>query len=524
MQNNLKNLVLITIDQWRFDFLGANGFSYMRTPNLDNFAKKSALFVNHRSVTAPCGPARNSLLTGRYQHSHHQYCNGTPTKPAKTNLALQMRKNGVWPVLMGYTDQAPEYDSTRTASDPAYRNISGLMDGFDQLFQLDDNYYLWNAILKQNGYGVNGDELANFLPCEKSVARHPNWFYARHPAKYPKHLSMSAVLTDRAVDFLRAHHVKDPFFLHVTYLPPHPPYIAPQPYNSMYRAGDMPKPVRRPLTNEYINDWVEKTITHAPNQWMMQGFTGNIRDMSVREVQELRAVYAGLVSEIDDNIQRVFDQLQQSGLDKNTMVVITADHGDMLGDHYLQAKLGYWDQSYHIPLIIHNPTRPNQAGRVVHKMTESVDIMPTICESFGWDIPRQCQGASLNPLMAGETPKWRTHTMMDYYCGHPYKGQVFSAMGASFENGQMNIIQDEKYKLVHLAFGAPLLFDLQNDPHCYKNLAQNPKYARILAQYYQILMTKRNHCEDKEYTNMVGGQRGQLYSANPHEILKTRPV
>ncbi len=525
MSGKCKNILFITIDQWRFDFLGANGFDYIKTPNLDKLAAKSSLFLQHRSVTAPCGPARNSLLTGLYQHSHRQIWNGTPTIAPSTNFPLELRKNGILPILMGYTDQMPILNANMTQKDPVFRTMSGVMAGFEQRLAFDDNYYLWIAQLKKRGIINSKTELDAFLPDADSVKKSPKKFYSRHHAIYPKELSPVAFVADAAIDFLSAAHNKDPFCLHLTILHPHPPYIAPKPYHNMYQAKNMPKPIRASLEKEYaVCKWTASHNKITPNQWMMQGFKGNIRDMSSSEVQELRATYAGLVSEVDDNIGRIMACLTEQGLDKNTLIVITADHGDMLGDHYFQGKLGYWDQSYHIPLIIHNPLLQASWGQKIAKFTESVDIMPTILDFMDIPIPRQCQGASLRDLMIGNEPKrWREYTFTDFHCADAQKTEVFDDMGENVENASMNVIQNHEFKLVHSSFDEPLLFQISKDPHCYKNLAKNPKYFGVLSKLYQELMNFRNHCENREYSHLIGGRKGELFVGDKDKINAIRP-
>ena len=86
--------------------------------------------------------------------------------------------------------------------------------------------------------------------------------------------------------------------------------------------------------------------------------------------------------------------------------MVTADHGEMLGDHGLQQKLGYWEESYAIPCIVRDPSRPDAHGTVVERFTENVDVMPTICDAIGLPVPAQCDGYPLTPFLAGEQPPW----------------------------------------------------------------------------------------------------------------------
>src|SRR6202020_1336556 len=130
-----------------------------------------------------------------------------------------------------------------------------------------------------------------------------------------------------------------------------------------------------------------------------------------RERRQVRATYYGAQREVDDGLAPLFEYLTRRGLAEATLVVLTSDHGEMGGDHWLLEKLGYWDESYHVPLIVVDPRSEadGSRGRVVEAVTESVDILPTICDYMGVDVPLQADGWSLAPFTRGQpTPEhWR---------------------------------------------------------------------------------------------------------------------
>ena len=122
------------------------------------------------------------------------------------------------------------------------------------------------------------------------------------------------------------------------------------------------------------------------------------------ERRQLRATYHGAQKEVDDQLAHLFDYLEATGLADSTLVVLTSDHGEMGGDHWLLEKVGYWDESFHVPLIIRDPdpaASPTR-GRVVHSFTESVDVLPTICAWLGIEVPLQADGFALQPFITGE--------------------------------------------------------------------------------------------------------------------------
>ncbi len=118
----------------------------------------------------------------------------------------------------------------------------------------------------------------------------------------------------------------------------------------------------------------------------------------------MRATYYGAIAEVDDQLGRLFAYLDSSGLTDSTLVVLTSDHGEMGGDHWLFEKLGYWDESFHVPLIVRDPDRSADPGRggVVEAFTESVDVLPTICRWLGIEVPLQADGFPLHPFITGE--------------------------------------------------------------------------------------------------------------------------
>ena len=123
-----------------------------------------------------------------------------------------------------------------------------------------------------------------------------------------------------------------------------------------------------------------------------------------QERRQVRATYYGAQREVDDGLAPLFDYLRETGLADSTLVVLTSDHGEMGGDHWLLEKLGYWDESYHVPLIVVDPRAEadGSRGSVQRAVTESVDVLPTICEFLGAEVPLQADGWSLAPFLRGE--------------------------------------------------------------------------------------------------------------------------
>ena len=194
------------------------------------------------------------------------------------------------------------------------------------------------------------------------------------------------------------HNGDAPFFVHASFIRPHPPQRNPVGYHDLY-AAEAVGPFVGCATPE------EEAALH-PFGALAVGTPGVGAPRDERERRQLRATYYGAQREVDDGLAPLFDYLVRSGLAETTLVVVTSDHGEMGGDHWLLEKLGYWDESYHVPLIVVDP-RPEAdgaRGRVVEAVTESVDVLPTICEFLGAEVPLQADGWSLGPSCAASRP------------------------------------------------------------------------------------------------------------------------
>ena len=500
------NVLFITADQWRGDCLSAVGHACLETPNLDRLAADGVLFKQHYAQATPCGPSRTSLYTGMYLQNHRSVLNGTPLDARHTNVALEARKAGYDPVLFGYTDVSA--DPRRFApGDPALRTYGGVLPGMTSVVHVDDHARPWLADLKAKGYEVPEGLLGVYRP--KDVGAEANGRGLTFaPALFSADDSYAAFLTNALVKYLSVH-VDRPWFAHVSYLPPHPPFVAPEPYHAMYDPAEVPKPVRaasvereaaqHPYLNYYLHNQAGSGIRYGHD-------SKNNLQLSDKDVLQARATYYGMVSEVDFHIGRLMDFLKETGAYDNTLVVFTTDHGEQLGDHWQFAKYAYFDQSFHIPLIIRDPrTAAEQArGRQVDAFTESVDVVPTILESIGVPVPSQCDGEDLTPFNNGETPAhWRTeaHWELDFRGSVDANGD--SVFGLKPDQCAMNVIRGERYKYIHFTALPPLLFDLEEDPGEFRDLAGDPDYQAIVLEYAQKMLSWRMNHDERVLANTL---------------------
>jgi arylsulfatase A-like enzyme len=492
-----RNVLLMVVDQWRADCVPHLGTAHLRTPNLDRLCREGVTFRNHVTTAVPCGPARASLHTGLYLMNHRQVQNWIPLDARHTTLPRALRGLGVDPALIGYTTTTPD-PRTTSPHDPRFRNLGDMMDGWRPVGAFEPGHEGYFGWLAQQGFPLpeNRDDI--WLP--DGVDALPG--ATALPARIPAALSDSAFFTDRALTYLKGRNGK-PFFLHLGYYRPHPPFVASAPYHAMYRPQDMPAPVRAPsVAHEAAqHPLLAYYLRNARQGSFFQRGQGLVAAMDEAEIRQMRATYYGMMTEVDDCLGRVIAHLDETDQWKNTLVVFTSDHGEQLGDHHLLGKIGYFDESFRIPLVIVDPDAHATRGSVVDAFTESVDIMPTLLAYLGGTAPRACDGRSLLPFLAGETPAgWRDALHYEFDFRNVFPSQHEEELGLDMDDCTLSVLQDHDFKYVHFTALPPLLFDLRADPHQFHNLADDPAYASVVRDYSQRALSWRMRHADRTLT------------------------
>jgi arylsulfatase A-like enzyme len=223
----------------------------------------------------------------------------------------------------------------------------------------------------------------------------------------------------------------------------------------------------------------------------------------------MRATYAGLITEIDDCLGRVFAWLDENGQWEETMIVFTSDHGEQLGDHWLLGKIGYFDESFRIPFVVKDAGRSPRAGAIEDAFTESVDVMPTILDALGGTVPRACDGRSVLPLLDGARPSdWRDALFYEYDFRDVHYSKPEGELGLGMDDSSLCVIQDERYKYVHFAALPPLFFDLARDPDQFVNLAEDPAHAPLVKAYAQKALSHRMRHAERTLTHFRATPQG----------------
>ena len=459
------NILLITADQWRGDCLGLLGHPHIQTPNLDRLAESGVTFTRNYANAAPCGPSRACLYTGLYQLNNRVCINGSPLDARFDNIALGARRAGYTPTLFGYTDQSVDPRECED-DDPRLLSYEGILPGFDAHTNMSNQSEIWHQWLVNEGV-----------------------------TEIDKDHTETAFLTNQFLDWQQQQNSNQPWFAHISYVRPHPPFVVPQPYHSMVDPDDIAdfpgfhEARTRPQSDHPFTEFVDGILEKST---FIPGTNGLSRDWTLGDFKRMAAIYYGMIAEVDAQMGRIFDQLKADNSFDDTLIVFTSDHGEMLGEHGQLGKFGFDNASYHTPLIIHHPKFPDQFGKKVEAITEAVDIMPTLLAATGVDAIGSIDGNSLLPALENstlDTERDAAHWEFNFrdHC------QAVNEAGYDLSPRQcsLSVLQDEAYKYVHFPAFPPLLFDLTSDPLGLTNVADDPDYQRVRAQYAEKMLSWR---------------------------------
>lgn len=492
-------VLFVVIDQFRADCLSGALAGSAQLPNLRALMADSVTFSSHFTVTNPCGPARASLLTGLYAMNHRSVRNGAPLAHHHTNLALEVRRAGREPLLFGYTDTAVD-PAGRDPRDPDLQTYEGLMPGFAEVvrMRLEHGSHAWLAHLRAKGYDLPADYDDLYRAVDPDGGGRLD-----APTLYRAEDSDTAFLTDRTLEALSVRGGED-WFAHLCYIRPHPPLAAPAPWNVSHDPARLP-PAAGPgsvAAVRAVHPFFDAYFAEPRERALHIGFDGRLDRLAEADRRTLRALYLGLAAEIDHHIGRLMGFLGESGQLDDTLVIVTSDHGEMLGDHFMWGKTSPYDPAWHVPLIIRDPRRRATAGTAVDAFTESIDLAPTILDWLGLPAPLGFNGRSLVPFLDGAAPAgWRDHVFLELDLGDPVAPTVFQRrLGLGLAEANLAILRERRFKYVHFNGGLPpLLFDLEADPLELHDLAPDPAAApelmRLARRMLDHRMSHAHHAE-----------------------------
>ncbi len=482
-----KNVLFIVIDQLRADCIFGALADHIDIPNLRALMADAVTFHRHFSVVNPCGPSRASLLTGQFAMNHRSVRNGTPLRHDTPNVATEMRKAGYTPLLFGYTDTSQD-PRAFDAGDPAVRSYEHPMNGFSEALEMRfEMSYPWRSHLINQGYIF--DSYADVFKPVSPTGDAPK---INDPALYRAEDSDTAFLTDRFLATMPAYKGTN-WFAHLTYIRPHPPLVAPAPYNAMYDPTTIPMPERHndPKDEAAQHPFFGPTLAAKTPAGNVVGFPD--LEPTDENIQTLRAIYMGLITEVDAHIGRVMNFLKDSGQYDDTLIIVTADHGEMLGDHHAWSKFTVHDAAFHTPLIIRQPDNAARAGAVVMQPVETIDITPTILDWVGQDIPNAVDGRSLLPLLRGDIPQdWRRYSFSELDFSEPTAPTLWErTLGTGPSTSSLSILREERFTLVEFAAALPpILYDHQARGEM-QNVAELPDYKDEVHRLSRLMLRHR---------------------------------
>ena len=489
-------------DQLRWDYLSCYGHPHLHTPNIDRLAQKGVRFTRAYIQSPICGSSRMSTYTGRYVHSHGASWNNIPLKVGEQTMGDHLRKAGMDCWLVGKTHMKADAEGmARLGLEPDSLIGARIAEcGFD-VFERDDGMNpvgydgpydengarAYNAWLASKGYGGDNpwhDYANSGIDDEGNVLS--GWFLknSSEPANIAEEDSETPYMTRRGMEFIAQ--AKEPWCCHLSYIKPHWPYVVPAPYHNMFGPNQIQPPVRS--QREYDS-------AHPVLRAFMDGPVG--KSFSQDEVRNaVIPAYMGLIKQCDDQMGVLFNWLEENGRLDDTMIVITSDHGDFLGDHWMGEKMFFHDASVKVPLIIYDPSRQADAtrGLVCDALVECIDLAPTFVETAGGEVPDHIlEGHSLLPILHGKAEKTPRDLVI---CEYDYSASPMAdKLGKGVREAVMFMVADDDWKLIHFEGGErPILFDLKNDPDELVDLGESEEHQQVIVQMYDKLFkwSRRN--------------------------------
>ena len=487
------NILFIMYDQLRFDYLSCAGHPTLHTPNFDRVAARGVRFTNAYVQSPICGASRMSFYTGRYVSSHGAAWNGFPLRVGEMTLGDHLRKTGMDCWLIGKTHMRVDAEGMeRLGLTP--ESLIGARQaecGFDVWVRDDglwaqgpDGFYdanrsPYNEYLKHKGYDAENPWANNAnagVDEEGDIAS--GWMFtnADKPANIREEDSETPWLTGQAIDFIDQ--AKGPWCAHISYIKPHWPYIVPAPYHDMFGPADVPDAIRHEAEQEDVHPVL--------GAFQDNKIAAAFQREDVRE--KVIPAYMGLIKQCDDQLGRLLDHLETTGQIDDTMIVLTSDHGDYLGDHWLGEKDLFHEPSVKVPLIIYDPRSEADAtrGTECDALVESIDLAATFVDTQGAEVPDHIlEGRSVLPWLRGETPDWREYVISEY--DYSASGQAVK-LGLEPKDCRLFMIFDGRYKMMHAEGGfRPMLFDLDADPEELHDLAKGDRHQAEIDRLYGLL-------------------------------------
>jgi len=448
------NILYIMTDDHAAHMLSIYGSRIASTPNLDRIGNEGIRFTDAFCTNSLCAPSRATLLTGKYSHKHGQRTNADKFDASQRTFPQLFQRAGYQTAVIG---------KWHLASQPT---------GFDY----------WNVL---PGHGDYHDPVLIEMGKKKE---HTGY--------------VTDIITDLALDWLQSRDQARPFLLLWHHKAPHARWIPDRKHMGMFEGREIgePETFGDPLRHraEVVQEARNLIWPDLRRRFLAWQAFGKSVPGGLSPIQEKKAVYQRyvkdymrVVASVDDNVGRILDYLDETGLTEDTVVIYTTDNGMFVGDHGMFDKRWMYEEALRVPLLVRYP-RDIKPGSVSGRFSLNVDYAPTMLDYAGIEIPADMQGRSLRPILSGEDPPdWRKSLYYHYY-EYPGVHNVPKHFG----------VRTDRHKLIHY-YGDPdtwELIDLQMDPHEYQNVYDDPVYADVVKQLKTELVRLRREveCSDGE--------------------------
>jgi len=436
------------------------------------------------------------MYTGRTTFSHGATWNLVPLPIGELTIGDYLQAAGYTTAVVGKTHMIPDHEGmARLGLTPDTEIGMRVANTSFEPFERDDGLHptpllrrrggqlSYNDWLREQGYeGENPwNDYANSAEGPDGEILSGWYLENSHlPARVKEEHSETAYMTQRAKEFI-TEMGDDPWLLHLSYIKPHWPYMAPAPYHDMYGPEDFLPALQSDAERENPNE--------VYRAFMDMDVSRSFSDPEVRG--KVLGAYMGLVKQIDDHLGKLFDWLDETGRADDTMIVFTTDHGDYLGDHFLGEKELFHEVSVRIPLIVVDPRPEADAtrGSVCDALVEGIDLVPTFLEATDSDpVRHRVEGDSLQPFLHGEVPdSWRSAAFSEIDYGiYPARKALDVGAGAA----RAYMLRTDRWKFVYFKGFDPQLFDLEADPDEYVDLGRHPEYASVRRELLELLIDR----------------------------------
>ncbi len=457
------NVLFLMTDEHHFRALSLAGCPYVQTPNLDRIGREGAYFTNATCVTPYCSPSRASIITGVYPHTHRILTNVGGPRSEQSPLRQNAFAN-TETVLHGQgyaTHHRGKWHLGEVGDFSCYEQLAyGAIPGCDYRQFLAEHL----PAARFADHPSPGKYLGRPVEMIPAVEKGFHEFHAL-PNNRLAYISIigrslippdwlpEAQITNQIVELIEMN-AKQNFMITASCSPPHDLWVIPEPY---YSLVDRQKIALSGTTD--VPPW-----DRGPS-WKLGQIMGR------EGIREYAAIYFGMVKYIDDSVGRILQKLDELGLADNTLVIFTSDHGDMVGAHGCIGKSiqGFYDDLVRIPLLMRLPGRI-PPGTVIRQPVSQIDLMPTILDYAGQRVPERIHGRSLRPLLEGKSIPWRDYA----FCQRADAARML-------RSARYKYCYAPKSKMV-------ALYDLQNDPHEDRNLADEPAHADTVRQMHSRLL------------------------------------